>query len=299
MGGFLGHITEKLVTLLHDDRFPHAILLRVGLDRELGGVWGPITDGGQLDEERLFEYIPFPNWRTRATDESKPELELMKHGVSLKTYEDIFGINHPSLKLCDFLPQDEIRFHRESWSPPQDVVPHNDPNFRFATYGDYWRSIDGGRLPAAWKEVNPEDENLWIFFVERLAPFGVKSDFQTIRKQQMRRNGVYVVGALLVDEFVDISVTGWESALNSHIRNKSSITENFHFRRRQDEPVIVIGRANMTRLYPKALPLNFKIDGRAGVTEAGKLLGVTEKDQVRFKYIYDSDTVSKLLDKLN
>ncbi len=283
----------------HDKPFPYAILLRVGLDRDLGGIWAPVTDGGELDEKRRFEYVPFPQWRSRTTERSKPEPELMKYGVSLKTYRDISGINYPSKKLSDFLPEDEIRFHREPWSPPQDVVPHNDPNFPYATYGDYWRSIEGGRLPAVWKSFNPEDEDLWIFFVERLAPFVGKSDFQTISREQMRSNGVYIVGAMLVAEFVDISVTGWESALNSHSRDKSPIVENFHFRRRKDEPVIVIGDANETRLYPKALPLNFRIDGLAGVTEAGKLLGVTEKDQVRFKYIYDSGTVAKLLDKLN
>jgi hypothetical protein len=295
----VGRMTHRMVIMLRTKPFPYALILRIGLDRDLGGIWAPITDGGDLQEKRRFEYIPFPHWRTKTTGRSRPEPELMKYGVSLKTYGDIAGINYPSRKLSDFLPEDEIRFYRESWSSPKDVVPHNDPNFPYATYGDYWRSIKGGRLPAVWKDFDPEDEDLWIFFVERLAPFVDKSNFQAIRRQQTLSNGVFVVGAMLVAEFVDISVIGWEPALNSHSRNKSPIVENFHFRRRKDEPVIVIGDANKTRLYSKALPLNFRTDGRTGVTEAGKLLGVTEKDQVRFKYIYDSGIVAKLLDKLN
>jgi len=281
------------------ERFPYAIMLRVGLDRDLGGIWAPLLDIGEPDEKRRFEYVPFPHWRTKTTTGSKPESELMKYGVRLKTYRDISGINYPDKKLSDFLPEDEIRYYQESWSPPKDVVPHNDPNFLYATYGDYWRSNEGGRLPAVWKSFNPEDEDLWIFFVERLAPFVDKSDFKTITRLQRKTNGVYIVGAMLVAEFIDISVTGWESALTSHNRNKSTIVENFHFRRRKDEPVIIRGIPNKTRLFPKALPLNYRIDGRTGVTEAGKLLGVTEKDQVRFKYIYDSGIVAKLLDKLN
>jgi hypothetical protein len=276
---------------------PCAALLRVGLDTDLGGIWGPITDTGELTEKRKFEFIPFPNWPTKRTAGSKTESELQRFGVRLETYEDIHGINHPDKKLSDFLPTDEIRlrFRHESWSPPDDIVPHNDPNFRYATFGDYWKSSQGGRLPSAWRAVDPGEQELHIFFAETLAPFSGRLSFRDLRRQQRRLYSICIVGAMRVSEFVDVSVAGWDRAIDGHEENRSPIVENFHFRRLKDEPVIVIGVPDQTFLAKQAVPLKVVTDARTEITEAGSLLGVTEKDQVRLKFIRNPDLVERLL----
>ncbi len=292
---------------MKNSQYPYAVLLRVGLDKENGGIWAPITDDGELDQKREFEFIPIPNWPTRTTPRSRPEPELSQYQVKIETYGDLPGINHPDKKLSDFLPYDEIRQDGKPWFSPERVVPHNDPNFRHATSGEYWRGAKRGddtrrthgRLPTAWRDLRPEDvegKELWMFFAEALAPFAGQLDFRTMSSQQSRRYGIYVVGCMLVREFVDIAKIGWDFAIESHAKNKLAIVENFHFRRVSDEPVIVIGVPGKTRLFRKALPLKVVIDGRKTITEAGKLLGVTEQDQVRFKYIYDPNIVAKLLD---
>ena len=74
---------------MKDKRFPYAVLLRVGLDRDLGGIWGPITDDGELYEKREFEYIPFPESPSKARMRGRPQNELDKYGVRLWTYEDL------------------------------------------------------------------------------------------------------------------------------------------------------------------------------------------------------------------
>jgi hypothetical protein len=102
-----------------------------------------------------------------------------------------------------------------------------------------------------------------------------------------------------VAEFVDISVTSWNSAIQSHRENRSAIVENFHFRRLRDEPVVVIGVPDRTFLSRRALPLKVVTEAGTEITEAGKLLGVTEKDQVRLKFIHKPETVERILDLLN
>ncbi len=293
--------------MLSHSRFPCAVLLRVGLDKTLGGIWGPTTDTGPAEEKRKFEFIPFPEWKSRDSVTGRPESELMKYEVRLQTYGDVYGINNPDKMLSDFLPHDSIRMGGESWSPPEDVVPHYDPNFHRATSGEYWRGSernDGtgrthGRLPIAWKGIRPEnveEKELWLFFAEALAPFAHQSDFLTMRSLQGRSHGIYVVGCMKVEEFVDIAKAGWESAIEDHKKNRSAIVENFHFRRLNDEPVISIGDPGETRLFDRGLPLKVDANGMSTVTKVGKLLGVTEKDQVRFKYLYDRDILDKLLD---
>ncbi len=279
-----------------EKQHPCAELLRVGLDSDLGGIWAPITDTGELTEKREFEFVPFPHWPTRTTNRSRPRSELERFGIRLETYGDLTGINHRDNKLSEFLPRDEIRFKGESWSPPEDVVPHNDPDFRHSTYGDYWKSVQGGRLPSTWRGVNPEDEELRIIFVEALAPLTGKSSFLAVRSEQRRCYGIHLIGSMLVAEFVDISDTGWDSAIANHSRNISPIVENFHFKRAKDEPVIVVGVPTQTFLAKRAVPLKIVTEGRTEITEAGRLLGVTEKDQVRFKFIYDQAAVEKILD---
>ena len=74
---------------MKDKRFPYAVLLRVGLDRDLGGIWGPITDDGELYEKREFEYIQFPESPSKARMRGRPQNELDKYGVRLWTYEDL------------------------------------------------------------------------------------------------------------------------------------------------------------------------------------------------------------------
>jgi hypothetical protein len=284
------------------NELPCAVVLRVGLDTDLGGVWGPITDNRAIDEKREFEFIPFPNWPTTRTIRSKPESELSRFRVNLYSYHDLVGLNHPDRKLSEFLPNDYITVKEDKkkirWLNPGGIVPHNDPNFRYATSGEYWRSNEGGRLPVAWKNLQSGDvraNELWLLFVERLAPFTSQSGFRTMQSAQKGQNGIYLIGSMLVSEFVDIATTSWESAIASHRQNPKPIVENFHFRRRKDEPVITIGVPNKTRLWPTAIPLNFVIDGQRGVTETGRLLRVTEKDQVRFKYIYDRDILDEVL----
>ena len=277
-------------------RSPCAVLLKVGLDFTLGGVLGPITDMGPLDEKREFEYVPFPEWSSRTKASGRPESELKEYGVRLWTYGDLPGMNHPDKMLSDYLPYDKIMSERESWFKPENVVPHNDPNFRYATSGEYWRSGDGGRVPKDWRDSNPEEEELWIFFKEALAPFTTRSEFHSMREQQRRRYGFYIIGHMLVEEFVDIAREGWESVIKRHTKNMPAIVENFHFRRRKDSPLVIVGALDNSRLYKKAIPLKVIAEGRRTITEAGKLLNVTENDQVRFKYIYTQEVVSKLLD---
>ena len=288
---------------------PCAVLLRVGLDTDLGGVWGPITDNRAIDEKREFEFIPFPNWPTTRTIRSKPESELSRFRVELHSYDDLVGLNHSDRKLSEFLPNDYITVKEDKkkkrWLNPGGIVPHNDPNFRYATSGEYWRGTERtdrsgthGRLPVAWKNFRSGEvraNELWLLFVERLAPFTSQSGFRTMESAQKSLNGIYLIGSMLVSEFVDIATTGWESAIASHLQNPEPIVENFHFRRLKDEPVITIGVPNKTRLWPTAIPLNFVIDGQRGVTETGRSLHVTEKDQVRFKYIYDRDILDEVL----
>src|SRR5439155_22742166 len=127
-----------------DDHFPHAVLLRVGLDKTLGGIWAPITDNGPLNEKREFEYVPFPHWQSKQHMRRRPDSELANYGISIQTYGDLPGINHPDRRLDDFLPYDYIRKDRERWANPASVVLHNDPNFPSVTYGDYWRGIKRG-----------------------------------------------------------------------------------------------------------------------------------------------------------
>ncbi len=289
------------------NRFPCAVLLKVGLDFTLGGVLGPITDTGPLDEKREFEYIPFPEWSSRTKTGRRPESELNKYGVCLWTYGDLPGINHPDKMLSDYLPYDKVKVDGESWYKPQNLVPHNDPNFRNATSGEYWRGTKRpgqsgrkhGRLPVIWRSIKPEDveaKGLWIFFKEALAPFTARSDFNSMSMQQHRRYGFYIIGHMLVKKFVDIAKQGWESAIEHYTEDRSAIVENFHFRRGRDEPLVVVGLQDKTCLYKRAIPLKVVIEGRKTVTEPGKLLNVRENDQVRFKYIYDQDVVSNILD---
>ncbi len=278
---------------------PCAALLRVGLDSDLGGIWAPITDEGEITDKRRFEFIPFPAYQTRMTSRLKPESELKRFGLRVETYGDLSGLNHPNNRLSDFLPNDEIRFRGKSWSPPEEVVPHNDPDFRYATFGDYWKSSQGGRLPSLWQRVNPDNEELFIFFVETLAPFPGESTFSALRSQQRRAYGIYIVGVMRVAELIDISVTGWSYAIDGHANNKSAIVGNFHFKRLKDEPVIVVGERNQTFLAKEALPLKVKVGVKAIITEAGELLGVTEKDQVRLKFLNDLETTEKILGMLD
>jgi hypothetical protein len=213
-------------------RFPFAVLLKVGLDFTLGGILGPITDSGPLDDKREFEYIPFPEWPGTAKKDARPESELNNHGVRLWTYGELQGMNHPDKMLNDYLPYDRIQVRGESWYEPQNVVPHNDPNFRHVTSGEYWRGTKRpgqsgrrhGRLPVIWKSINPDDvksKHLWIFFKETLAPFTAQSDFNSMTQQQHRRYGFYIIGHMLVKEFVDIAKQGWEPAIEQHVEDRS------------------------------------------------------------------------------
>lgn len=295
---YYNHIERSsFLQRLELERFPHAILLKVGLDFTLGGVLAPTTDAGPLDEKREFEYIPFPQWPSPTKTEGKPASELSRYDVRLWTYGELPGMNHSDKMLSDYLPYDKIKFDNQSWSMPENVVPHNDPNFRFGTSGEYWRSGTGGRLPKAWRNSDPEKQELWVFFKEALAPFTGRSDFQSMHKQQRLRYGFYIIGQMLVEEFVDIREEGWASAIERHTNNRSAIVENFHFRRRGDHPVIIVGDPDKTHLYKRAIPLKTIVNGQRNVTETGKLLNVTENDQVRFKYIYNKDVVSTLLDR--
>lgn len=79
-----------------------ALLLRVGIDKGVGGSLGPIFDDG------FFEYIPIPE--RCATSENK-------------TYAHLHGRNYRS--LADFIP---IKLHNS--------IPHIDPEFETFTYGD-------------------------------------------------------------------------------------------------------------------------------------------------------------------
>lgn len=79
-----------------------ALLLRVGIDKGVGGSLGPIFDDGS------FEYIPIPE--RCATLENK-------------TYAHLRGRNYRS--LTDFVP---IKLHNS--------IPHIDPEFKTFTYGD-------------------------------------------------------------------------------------------------------------------------------------------------------------------
>src|SRR5207245_3580650 len=62
---------SRLPHALGMERFPHAVLLKVGLDFTLGGVLGPTTDAGPLDGKREFEYIPFPQWESPTKTQGK------------------------------------------------------------------------------------------------------------------------------------------------------------------------------------------------------------------------------------
>jgi len=81
----------------------------------------------------------FQKWPSKAKTTGKPETELERFGVPLWTYGELSGINHPDKRLSDYLPYDRIRVRNEFWSSPEDIVPHNDPNFHNATSGEYWR----------------------------------------------------------------------------------------------------------------------------------------------------------------
>ena len=75
-------------------------------------------------------------------------------------------------------------------------------------------------------------------------------------------------------------------------------TENFHFRRLSDKPVIVVGAPDQTFLSKRAVPLKLVTNATTEVTETGQLVGVTKKGQVRLKLIHKSEDVAKIPDTL-
>jgi hypothetical protein len=82
------------------------LLLRVGIDKGVGGCLGPIFSDGS------FEYIPIPE--RCATSERR-------------TYRHLIG--RSGRPLSDFVP---MRFHNS--------IPHIDPEFETFTYGDPTRN---------------------------------------------------------------------------------------------------------------------------------------------------------------
>ena len=85
-----------------------AVLLRVGVDKGSGGIYGPLFRGGS------FEFVPIPD-------------KFRKVGVNVQTYGNTVGRHRR--KLIEYFPERRRLIL-------QDTPIHSDPEFETFTYGD-------------------------------------------------------------------------------------------------------------------------------------------------------------------
>lgn len=282
-------------------------MLRVGLDSALGGIWGPILPNSS------FEFVPFASYTSRHSPLAKQELKdddsLTSQGVRIESYRELAGINNPSKRLSDFLPTNSLKVEDAmSNSLPEDSIPHYDPNFKSqpASYGDYWKGTRShktgrlhGRLPKAWKDIDPSQHDLRIFFHATLAPFVDRSMFAEQARIQKESYGVYLVGAMKVIRFVKVDEIGWRRAIDENNDVKQSIFENFHFKLRNDLPVIALGDKRDTFLTREPIPLKLITKANIHISNLGDKVHVTTKDTVRFKFLRDSTVAEAVFEALD
>jgi len=278
---------------------PTAIILRIGIDAALGGVWAPIF----IDNS--FEYIPYPDSPGLTYPTLRTKEQLSNYGVMIEAYRDIKARSSNSKTLSNFLPNDRLRVRGEYWRGPSAIVPHHDPNFQFRTFGDFWKDGNGGRLPKNWYIVDPDRLALRIFFVQTLASMDEEAylkdlTFNFMSKFQKANYGMYIVGQLEVEQIIDIKREGgWLKVLNNRQDCREKIVHNMHFKRQGvDHSVIVVGNKN-TALFNRPLALKEIINGQTKITSLGKILGVSKGDMIRLKWLRQaqSDLIFRKIDE--
>lgn len=290
------------------------ILLRVGLDGPDGGIFGPVFNNKE------FEFIPVPDdlslTNIHSTEPYRHAREkLLQAGIKINTYGDT-STRHNHKKLSDLLPDDilTVQTTKEKYRicNPSQCIAHLDPDFDNRSYGDYWKSNNGGKFPIRkWADTGVLNDDLTltrtvhVFFVASLwsAPdhyYGRDEprQFSSMRKDQRSQElNVYLVGYFEVDRIIDVNkhMRGWQHRGEFNFDNeksKQAVLNNFHYKRYQltkelnmenldDEVVILIGRKK-TQL-PALLPTPLKLKENHIIskpTNLGKKLGVNTKGDV-------------------
>ncbi|KKM70342.1 hypothetical protein LCGC14_1441700 [marine sediment metagenome] len=210
-------------------------IVPIGIESSTGGYYAPILDDGR------FIFIPIPETNPKFSVHHPKHQEFIfdlerfhkrfhKNLYNLKPYNEISIKPWPEFttikKQGDFLGK-----HNYNGYPLNSYIPHFDPEFKTFTYGE-------GSQNKAKTLSSLKEGDILAFYMSLMPPFKNKA------------KGKFIVGYFTIETIFDYRF-GNQKLDYKFIDNR--IKNNMHIIRRDEEPVIAVGKKSESRLFEHAL----------------------------------------------
>lgn len=251
-------------------------LIDYGVAGENDGYCAPIFREG----DSPFEYIPISENPKYKSKEPRTYATAAARNTNFGTH------------LSDFLDEEDRRLKNGTVRSTASLQVHMDPEFETCTYGDYWKE-DKGRIPRELQTLSEKSDRTYLFFYAGLSPYDPevyrsKRSIQRLATHQIRKKPVFVIGYLGIEKDCvrDVAKTGWREF-------EDRFSNNAHFKRERDFPVVIAGDRDDSNLLDEAIQLNHwsKRVRKYVPTDVGKKLCLASSKGVRVtKWLNDAQT---------